>query len=329
VLSQFFDALSGGVASSWLTLVRAPSVILGGIGALAWWYAHPDVDVGARFHTLTSTEQILIVIVAAALLIGSSMALDQASRPLLRILEGYWWRILKRPREKLIARQIGKERRLRSRWNELARAPADAGSRDAQAVAATATRDRDYSKLDVRLHDYPADEARTMPTLLGNVLRASEMYSQERYGLDAVIVWPRLWLLLPETAQQELVASRRALDNSVAAMAALALSLVWVIWAWWVVPLSLLGVPLIYRSFAVPRAQVMAQLVTGAFDLYRSALYQALRFPLPDDPDTEPHIGAGISQYLWRGFPPAGWTFVDPAASPAGDADSAAVGTVD
>src|ERR1700754_2702493 len=143
MLSKFFDALSGGVATSWLTLVRAPAVIFGATGALAWWYAHPDVDVGARIKHLTSTEQILLVVAAAALLIGFSMMLDQASRPLLRILEGYWWPILRRPREKLIAGQVARQRKVRRRWDELdqARSAAGATPRDTGALAAAATRD--------------------------------------------------------------------------------------------------------------------------------------------------------------------------------------------
>jgi len=44
----------------------------------------------------------------------------------------------------------------------------------------------------------PAESDRHMPTKLGNILRAAELRSKDKYGLDAVICWPRLWLLLPD-----------------------------------------------------------------------------------------------------------------------------------
>ena len=78
-----------------------------------------------------------------------------------------------------------------------------------------------------------------MPTRIGNILRAAETRPYDHYGLEAVIVWPRLWLVLPDSARQELSTARASLDSSVAA----------VIWAlgfcafaplaWWAAPVGL------------------------------------------------------------------------------------------
>lgn len=43
----------------------------------------------------------------------------------------------------------------------------------------------------------PLDEKDLMPTRLGNVLRASEMYAYERYAIEEVTIWPRLVGVLP------------------------------------------------------------------------------------------------------------------------------------
>jgi hypothetical protein len=44
---------------------------------------------------------------------------------------------------------------------------------------------------------YPIDKQHLMPTRLGNVLRASEMYAYERYAIGEITIWPRLAPLLP------------------------------------------------------------------------------------------------------------------------------------
>ena len=55
-----------------------------------------------------------------------------------------------------------------------------------------------------------------MPTSIGNILRAAERRPADKYGLDAIIVWPRLWLLLPEATRTELRAAYGSLDLATA-----------------------------------------------------------------------------------------------------------------
>ena len=43
----------------------------------------------------------------------------------------------------------------------------------------------------------PLDEDNLMPTRLGNVLRASEIYAHERYDIEGITIWPRLFQILP------------------------------------------------------------------------------------------------------------------------------------
>jgi hypothetical protein len=43
----------------------------------------------------------------------------------------------------------------------------------------------------------PLNEIDIMPTQLGNVLRASEAYAEERYYVDPIHAWPRLFAVLP------------------------------------------------------------------------------------------------------------------------------------
>src|SRR5260370_7047529 len=45
-------------------------------------------------------------------------------------------------------------------------------------------------------HFYPMPEygvEKVMPTRLGNILKNAELYPHERYNIDSVLVWPRLY----------------------------------------------------------------------------------------------------------------------------------------
>jgi len=50
----------------------------------------------------------------------------------------------------------------------------------------------------------PYDDDEILPTKLGNVLRASELYPVERYDLEALVIWPRLVNVLPQNFIHEL-----------------------------------------------------------------------------------------------------------------------------
>ena len=59
---------------------------------------------------------------------------------------------------------------------------------------------------------FPTRPDDILPTQLGNVMRAAELYSQERYNIDAVLIWPRLQSFLPEGFAGTLQDAKTALD---------------------------------------------------------------------------------------------------------------------
>lgn len=61
---------------------------------------------------------------------------------------------------------------------------------------------------------FPSQPNRLMPTKLGNILRAAESRPYDKYGLDAVICWSRLWLLLPDGVKKELQEARSNLNTA-------------------------------------------------------------------------------------------------------------------
>ena len=62
-----------------------------------------------------------------------------------------------------------------------------------------------------RLRRYPPPAA-ILPTLLGNTLRAAEFRAGSRYGLDAVVLCPRLYPLLGDKVSATLNDLRDQLD---------------------------------------------------------------------------------------------------------------------
>lgn len=140
-----------------------------------------------------------------------------------------------------------------------------------------------------------------MPTRLGNVLRAAERWPRDKYGLDALIVWPRLWLLLQQTTRKEIIDARARLDQAVIGLTWGVLIVGWEALAWWPVLVAAAVAAFLYRR-AVVAAERYGDLVEVAFDLERTELYRRLRIPLPTESENEPSEGVALTQYLWRGL---------------------------
>ncbi len=228
---------------------------------------------------------------------------------LLRGLEGYGWpRGLLGIREWLRARQRRARAALEQELEALA-AQVREGLREQDLDPRLVER---YAHLDMARYTMPQDYV--LPTRLGNLLRAAEEYVEQRYGLNAVLVWPRLWLLLPAETRELLAGAYRGLAAAARGWGwGLAFGLVWgpvtgVLavygrgWGWVLLTglVSLGWMGLAYR-LAVARAAVLSELVRAAFDVHRLALYDAVGWPRPSPMD-EVEAGRRLTAFLWRGL---------------------------
>ena len=149
--------------------------------------------------------------------------------------------------------------------------------------------------------------ANLMPTRLGNLLRAAERKSLAKYGLDAVLCWPRLWMLLPDSVKKDLQTTRADLNTAVQTWLWSMLFLLWFLWILWGVAWAVLALPIGLISawfsyeWAIAAALTYGELIEASFDLYRHLLYEALRWKLPTDPNEEHRVGQQLTEYLWRG----------------------------
>jgi hypothetical protein len=141
-------------------------------------------------------------------ILASGAVVDRLSAWALRLLEGYWPRAFTPVRRWAVSRVAARAVELEQRFQAVA-GPVDKGT-------ASTEQTEQYVQADRRLRRLPR-EGSYLPTGVGNVLRAAERRPAGKYGLEAVTVWPHLWLLLPDTVRTELAAARRSLDVAVSA----------------------------------------------------------------------------------------------------------------
>lgn len=309
--SKLLEGAGGQLAQRWVLTILTPAFVFWA-GALATLLLHDNSitwrwglaalvpslsniveSVSLQLPDQLSTPLVLVVFVGAFVLVATSTAVAQSFvLPLLRLAEGYWPSTLSAYRNDLVAGQIKQIAKDRDRRRELF----------IRGKKENLTRDEanEFVWLDQRLRRFPTDDNKVMPTRLGNILRAAEAHSTEKYKLDAIICWPRLWLVLPQDVKDELTVARARLDNAALMGFWGLLFMIWSVWIWWAPFLGLLAAFVAYRAL-LSAAETYADLVESTFDMYRTVLYQALRWPFPGNPKEELREGARVTEYLWRG----------------------------
>ena len=206
-----FDKVTGLFDSRFILALLLPVFALAaGIGALAatmiGWH-----QTLAWWTGLDAARQVALGVAAAAAIVMLAVIAGTQVVAMTRVLEGYWRRTLGRPHT------LGLLGRHRER-----NAAAEAG--------------RGYVRPGLSAESPRVSlllPAQVLPTRLGNALRAAESYpgDEQRWGLDAVFWWPRLYLILPDSARGQVDDARASVDQLVvltilsAAFAAVALGL--------------------------------------------------------------------------------------------------------
>ncbi|HKV34899.1 MAG TPA: hypothetical protein VJP89_11270 [Pyrinomonadaceae bacterium] len=274
-----------------------PSLLFWGVLIVIWYAGKGDVSAAAHLWTGEGTVWIVRLIAFFAWLVIFSNVLASQSLGLLRLYEGYW-----------NFPGSGWFRRLGQRWHQRKLAQYDAQSR-----------------LDPKQYQYihfgyplPTQPEQVMPTQLGNILKNSELYSHDRYQLDAVVMWPRLYNLFPAPFAEAVIELRMGVDFMLV-ISFLSAALAFVSGIYLVVVgaspylfLLCFGGGLIvswiaYRG-ALGNALLYAQQIKVAFDLYRNELLKQMRVPLPKTAAEERATWAAVKQLLYNNLPP-GWDY--------------------
>ncbi|MCX7681535.1 MAG: hypothetical protein N2508_06180 [Anaerolineae bacterium] len=290
MVETFWENIGEALAKEWTARVLAPAFAFWGGGLLAF-AARYGWELLNRWWTACSAPEQVALLVGGLLLIAfSGVVMEWAQDGVLRLAEGYWPFPFRWLRFALARRWEKKTQRMEERWQALAD---QCGGDPARLSPPEQVR---YARLDSLRLRLPADPGRMMPTLIGNLLRGAEEYPWIRYGLAADVCWPRLWLLLPHDAREELTAARGRLNETARLLAWGLLFIVWTVWAWWAAPVGLLVALLASRGMVLA-ALTYGDLIRTAFDLYHPLLYQQLGWPEPKGPAD----GRRLTEYLARG----------------------------
>ena len=227
-----------------------------------------------------------------------SLLLQPLQLSMVRILEGYW----RVPLIPIVGRLLtkggtawqGYRRRRLQEQTQTTKPLTDLTAEDTARMAAADWRLRRY---------YPA-RSRLMATSLGNALRAAEDVPQVRYGLDAVVIWPRLFPLLPEKTANILSDRRNQLDVAVRFCVIFSLAAVVSMFflyphRWWLlIPAAALFLARLSYMGAVSTAVTYGESLQAAFDLHRLELWKALHIPLAADLESERKTNQLISDFF-------------------------------
>ncbi len=258
----------------------------------------------------------LVVVVGAVLLRPFQISIVQ-------LLEGYW-------RRGGLLKTIAVERHTRRASASVARShirlqqPDDPGFASVAQFARIAHRARSIEERAAEMADcYPVRAEWVMPTMLGNVLRKAETTAGERYGLDTVHTYPRLYPHLSARLDAEANEQLNGIDVTAtfvvvfSVQALLTTPLLWRLDWWSVVPLLLTALAALSYRGAVSAAVRFGQVLGAAFDLHRFDMLASMHLPLPSDGEREYNTNVQLSDILranrpWKPEKRQAWVYAHP-----------------
>lgn len=277
----------------------------------------------------STTESLLFFEGSTGLIIAFTFwlafALYSAQDPIVKLFEGYYFEKIKwigsnqRSETKALHGDLAKFNRQASRLKKLYELGNPQDSRILK-LKKKVEKEKLHLIPNIQEHEIraPLNEANLLKTKFGNVLRASEIYASERYGIDGLTLWPRLAHVLPNefTASLEeqnnklmfllnssLLAFILALASLIGAIVRITFPSVALMFSdnlVWFFLIFLLAGYLIYRA-SVTTAEDFGLFIRTGFDLYRFDLLIQLNQCLPVDLNEEMDIWKKLHLFFISG----------------------------
>jgi hypothetical protein len=296
VFSTVVEQLTGYFGRSFVLAAFVPTFVFTCV-SLALGFEIAD-GLRTSFHAWDSLSGQLQAFSVVGLLIVVTLfayLLANLQFTITRLFEGYWPRAFQSIRNWRAGFYLKK-------WQYLGRLAETVGTTEQNEIYAQ------------QLAYYPPPNHldKMMPTRLGNILRASEIYAYDRYGIDAAPIWSRLSQLLKpeETAAIEELKLTRDFMLLMCVLSA-SFSFVWcalllILTRRWDLFLACAaGWPLaaLFYHSAVQSSLAYAEQVRVVFDLYRARLLEAMDRPTPASPSDEQGQWLEIGRFFYRNLP--------------------------
>lgn len=203
MFQNYLGIVYENLSEEWKKLILSPpSFLFWGITTLlvfvnkGWGWKQLD----RYFNEISFSQGVLLVVGGSLLIVISSTIVEWFQIFFFRLLEGYYWdetiislKLTGRIKEELENKEI----EFYKNYEERQENQKNNRSSDANEV----NKCKRLIEIDNYLDNYPIDKNNLLPTCLGNLLRAAEEYPTIRYGLEIFTVWPRLWMILPDSAR--------------------------------------------------------------------------------------------------------------------------------
>ena len=296
-MNGLLDELGKKVADRWLTTLLLPGLLWVCTAVLAWQlrWAHaldPTVlepllrQLGRNHPAGQSAAVVVGALIAAAGVAMSATgvgAVIRAVRPAV---------IRSRPAQRLRAARV-------KRWDQ-ARLLAEQLEEGELSVAVGSVT-AGPRIADARARQYAISlEKPEHATWVGDRMRANAVRIHRAYGLDINLVWPRLWVVLPDWLRADIAAAQGSYNTvSILLGWAVLYSVLGLIWG----PALLVAAVVLTVSSVRARsaAEALCQLVETATDLYGPALAEQLRIPC--NGALTPAVGSAITEVLGKAAP--------------------------
>lgn len=319
MFTTFLKELGGYFDRHWLLSVFFPSLAFWSACLLVYGLEKGLGQTLEAWNGQTAQMQFVLLAVGLAWVTLYAYILGNFQTAIIRLFEGYWrafpLSLLRESRlrhQRRVFRYLeGRTKFLRQETHRLEEVLTSGTEKEKDKALALSRELRELERE--RLLLIPIEEDKVMPTRLGNVIRAAELYAWKRYGMDAVVLWPRLHALLPKEFLDNLLGTKTGmvfmLMMSVHSFAFAILACAWLTLftsSWVLVLFCALGMPfswLCYKN-ALHGASLYGEMIKAAFDLHRWKLLEALHLKRPASYDEETQLWEDVTRLLYRSEPP-------------------------
>jgi hypothetical protein len=166
------------------------------------------------------------------------------------------------------------------------------------------------------VNSYPRNIEDVLPTRVGNVMRAYERYPDVVYGMEAIVLWPRIFMIIPEEARSRIREGESLFQFDLNALIAGSVSLVvyvmmvvvavqsshpnelWMALRWSFIPVISALLAWFGWSQLPNSAAERGEPIKAVFDLYRAVFAEALGLELPPTHEAERIMWELVSQRM-------------------------------